>query len=54
MLDVSQFAGLGGRNPDVRVKHLVTQLENAPNAPPSHLSAEHFCTVMLIWETLQT
>ena len=39
MLDVSQFAGLGGRNLDVRVKHLVTQPENAPNATPSHLSA---------------
>ena len=33
------FAGLGGRNCDVRVKHLVTQPGNAPKARPSHLTS---------------
>ena len=32
------LAGPGGRNRDVRVKHLVTQLANAANARPSHLT----------------
>ena len=32
------FSGLGGRNHDVRVKHLVTQPGNAPKARPSHLT----------------
>ena len=32
------FAGLVGRNRDVRVKHLVTQPGNAPKARPSHLT----------------
>ena len=30
---IVNFVGLGGRNRDVRVKHLVTQLGNAPNRP---------------------
>ena len=34
----SLFRGLGGRNRDVRVKHLVTQPGNAPKARPSHLT----------------
>ena len=32
------FHGLGSRNCDVRVKHLVTQPGNAPKARPSHLT----------------
>ena len=32
------FTGLGVRNGDVRVKHLVTQPGNAPKARPSHLT----------------
>ena len=32
------FAGLGSRNRDVRVKHLVTQPGNAPKAKLSHLT----------------
>ena len=34
----SLFAGLGGRNGDVRVKYLVTQPGNASKARPSHLT----------------
>ena len=32
------FAVLGSRNHDVRVKHLMTQPGNAPEAGPSHLT----------------
>ena len=32
------FAGLGSRNHDIRVKHLVTQPGNAPKARLSHLT----------------
>ena len=32
------YLSLGGRNLDIRVKHLVTQPGNAPEARPSHLT----------------
>ena len=38
LAQIVPFAGLGGRNRDVRGKHLVTQPGNAPKARPSHLS----------------
>ena len=38
MAQIVTFAGLGGRNRDIRVKHLVTQPGSAPKARPSHLT----------------
>ena len=38
MAHIVTFAGLGGRNRDIRVKHLVTQPGSAPKARPSHLT----------------
>ena len=37
-MQIVTFAGLGGRNQDVRVKHLVMQPGNASHARPSHLT----------------
>ena len=36
MAEIVTFVGLGGRNRDVRVKHLVTQPGNAPKTRLSH------------------
>ena len=38
MTQLVTFTGLGGRNCDIRVKHLVTQPGNAPKARLSHLT----------------